>query len=736
MDFDSEEFAPFDSVPPRLMQLITALRGAGHEGRTASYLKRSANGYGQYTVPESFQRTLDRDIRDLAAVGVFVEKVNFPDGVRYRLKGNSAGHNIRFTAEEWALIQVATSMLLQPDLRAQVANMSMKLAPAAVGSDQFHAIRNASYLIPDSILLSADEHANLFDAVGKHPVQFLYQPNSATDWTERQMEPWGWEVKDGRTYLIGWDTDRDAVRAFRAPHIDDLQVRTDLTVTQPVPSSHELAALVTESLRRNTVDHEDAELSVPLRLVSAFAKWLSDDNLPTHADIVADGERLVPLKVSGANPDELLRTICEFQPDVTVQSPESLKDQVRKRFTGILADLDEETPIGGGEVVTGQMVRSYLANVMEDSAPQSAEVAPNEVLQLWALIEILENEATEEPIAFTELTRRLGVTRSELTKLLEMMDQVGSAEGTGIGVKAGDLLLDAHTYSYIESAEGVRLTQSLHGFWRPLAAGEGTWETSRQGFRELSHLRPDEIGLTLIALKHLRSAPALYGDVQSLGSAISKLESLVGIEPSDTAVAAPAASNPIHHAIDQALQQNKALRFTYHGETRNTVTERLVDPVRAILKDGRPFLVAIDRKVHDQTQDVAQSRRTFFLDRMSDIEVSSARRRRYEDIDVDANDPGNIRDVEQWAELLVVKDLWWVADYTDMELVFDDSERAWGYLPLFDIAWAARFIQAYGPGIQVVGPHELREVLRNQVAKTLSQLECDPADTAPSSGDN
>ena len=722
MDFDAEEFAPFQSEPPRLMQLITALRGAGPEGRTAAYLKHSTNGYGQYDVHESFLRALDRDISRLAAVGVEVEKVSYPDGMHFRLREKNDLRKLKFTAEEWAIIQVATSMLLQPDLRKQVANMSMKLAPAAAGSSGLTAIRNASYLIPDSILLSAEEHADLVAAIGKHPVQFLYQPNSATDWVERQLEPWGWEVKDGRTYLLGWDTDRQAVRTFRARRIDDLQVRYDLTVKQPVPSSQELANLVTESLRRFTVETGAAQLSVPLSLVPAFSDWLVDDQIPPHSEILADGNRRLELNITGANPDELLRRICEFCPDIDVLGPPEVKDQVRQRFTGILADLDAACPVGGAEVVTGKMVRSYLANVRSEVDTHSTEVAPSEVLQLWALIEILENEATEKPIAVTELTRRLGVNRTELGLLLEKMDQVGSANGTGIGVKEGDLLLEAHTYSYVETAEGIRLTQSLTDFWQP--DSDQPWKRNKlsNSFRETTQLSPDEIGLTLIALKHLRAAPELYGGIAALDSAISKLESLVGIDAPDSEPSISREADPTHAAIEKALQQNKALRFTYHGQTRNTVTERLVDPIRAVLKDGRPFLVAIDRKVHDQTQDASAARRTFFLDRISNPQVSSARRRHYDDIVVDLNDPEDIRNVEQWAEFLVDNSLWWVADYTELELVFDDSERAWGYLPLFDLAWGARFVQSYGPGIQVVGPNDLREVLRQQVKETLHKL--------------
>ena len=54
----------------------------------------------------------------------------------------------------------------------------------------------------------------------------------------RTVEPWGLSSKRGHWYVVGWDRDRDAVRAFRADRIEgDVKVGHDRRVRRPPTDS-------------------------------------------------------------------------------------------------------------------------------------------------------------------------------------------------------------------------------------------------------------------------------------------------------------------------------------------------------------------------------------------------------------------------------------------------------------------------------------------------------------------
>ncbi|WP_244248396.1 WYL domain-containing protein [Corynebacterium matruchotii] len=88
-------------------------------------------------------------------------------------------------------------------------------------------------------------------------MSFYYQRTSASDYTERWMDPWGIVTNRDRLYLVGHDLDRDAPRSFRITRISELEIlNPETTDLEPYGPFHEpppdtnLQQLVINQLRQ------------------------------------------------------------------------------------------------------------------------------------------------------------------------------------------------------------------------------------------------------------------------------------------------------------------------------------------------------------------------------------------------------------------------------------------------------------------------------------------------------
>lgn len=129
-------------------------------------------------------------------------------------------------------------------------------------------------------------------------------------------------------------------------------------------------------------------------------------------------------------------------------------------------------------------------------------------------------------------------------------------------------------------------------------------------------LAPHEALTLLVALRALAGLSGLRDrDREALGRVTAKLEDAAG----DAAQAAAnvkvefEAEESAFATIDRALAEKRALRLNYYVPRRDEVTERLVDPVRLLLVEGRPYLLAWCR--------AAEDRRLFRLDRVVAAEL-------------------------------------------------------------------------------------------------------------------
>src|SRR6476646_1436291 len=176
--------------------------------RTREEYVREIAGYPAQT--EANRRAFERDKEFLRGMGVPITMETIGDGndVGYRVRPEDyCLPDLGLTADETAALRVAVSAISLGDGSGQGALMKL----GGVG-DQASA--------PIASLPIAPALATLFDAFRRRAVvTFSYRAETRT------VEPWGLSSKRGHWYVVGFDRDRGAVRAFRADRIDgDVEV--------------------------------------------------------------------------------------------------------------------------------------------------------------------------------------------------------------------------------------------------------------------------------------------------------------------------------------------------------------------------------------------------------------------------------------------------------------------------------------------------------------------------------
>jgi proteasome accessory factor C len=216
-------------------------------------------------------------------------------------------------------------------------------------------------------------------------------------------------------------------------------------------------------------------------------------------------------------------------------------------------------------------------------------------------------------------------------------------------------------------------------------------------------LTGDEATALLVAARALADVPGLQ-ERDALDRAIAKLAEAapapaavdVALEPEDEALA----------TLRAALDGHRRLHLRYMVETRDEVTERDVDPMRLLSREGRWYLEGWCRR--------AEAVRLFRLDRVVEATL----------LDLPAEPPPQAapRDLEDGLfrpgpdDLRIVLELApqarWVADHYPAE---DITELADGWLRMTlrtpDPGWLVRLLLQLGPSARVLEPSSLAERL-------------------------
>lgn len=240
--------------------------------------------------------------------------------------------------------------------------------------------------------------------------------------------------------------------------------------------------------------------------------------------------------------------------------------------------------------------------------------------------------------------------------------------------------------------------------------------------RPLKLTSPEATGL-LVALRALADIPGVV-DPEAARSAIAKIAAAAGAAGHDVkgAVAAVDEPAPIESraaaAVRTAVQYKHALAIDYYSASHDTLTSRIVDPIRVLLVGGHSYLEAWSRE--------AEGVRLFRFDRIVDATELDEPAAPPEPA-VQAPPDTSLFDGDPSlpsARLLVAPSASWMFEYYPMrdvrELPDGSCEAVMTYA---SEDWMTRLVLGFGAAVHVVEPESLARRVRDAAAAAMRSYE-------------
>ena len=235
-------------------------------------------------------------------------------------------------------------------------------------------------------------------------------------------------------------------------------------------------------------------------------------------------------------------------------------------------------------------------------------------------------------------------------------------------------------------------------------------------------LTADEALALIVALRALGETPGVDG--AAVSRALAKVESAAGEagrSAKQVAVTGGYEDTGIAARVRGALERGRALRIVYYTAGRDATSERVIDPMRLLLVDGRGYLEAWCRR--------AEAVRMFRLDRideLTELEEPSVPAR-----GLPAASDGGFRFADgavfepppdsPLVTLRVGLGSRWITEYYPCEEVRAEPGGTWQVvLKASDLEWARRLVMGLGEDAEVVGPAELVELVRSEARAALA----------------
>ena len=230
---------------------------------------------------------------------------------------------------------------------------------------------------------------------------------------------------------------------------------------------------------------------------------------------------------------------------------------------------------------------------------------------------------------------------------------------------------------------------------------------------------PEATGL-LVALRALADIPGVV-DPQSARSAIAKIEAAAGAagHALEAAVDEPApVENRAAAAVRAAIHDNRALTIDYYAASHDTLSTRIVDPIRIVLVGGHSYLEAWSRE--------AEGVRLFRFDRIVEAAVLDEPSAPPEPV-LQAPPDTSLFDADPAlpsATLRLAPVASWMFEYYPMRLLRDlpggYCEAAMTYA---SEEWMARQVLGLGSAVRVLGPESLANRVRDAAAAALESYQ-------------
>ncbi|ORV12594.1 helix-turn-helix transcriptional regulator [Mycobacterium celatum] len=246
-------------------------------------------------------------------------------------------------------------------------------------------------------------------------------------------------------------------------------------------------------------------------------------------------------------------------------------------------------------------------------------------------------------------------------------------------------------------------------------SGDTIEVTFSAGVDKPLRLSSPEATVLLVALRALADIPGVV-DPEAARSAIAKIETAAGVAARGSgAVDEPApAESEAAAAVRTAVRTKRALTIDYYAASHDTLSTRVVDPIRVVLVGDHSYLEAWSRE--------AEGVRLFRFDRIVDAQVldepsappqpALAAPPDTSLFDADPSLPS--------ATLRLAPSASWMFDYYPMRLL---RELPDGYceaaMTYASDDWMTRLVLGLGPAVRVLAPEALAQRVRDAAAAAL-----------------
>jgi proteasome accessory factor B len=311
----------------RLLNLVICLLST-RSWLTKEQIRSAVPQYAECATSEAFDRMFERDKEDLRELGIPIvtgtHSAWFEDEQGYRIdRGAYALPDVAFTAEELAVLGLASRVWQQASLAGPAARALVKLKALGVETDEDSLVG-----VEPRVRAAEPAFEPLYAATrDRAPVTFAYRSPGGPAMT-RHLEPWVLMSRGGHWYVVGHDRDRRARRSFRLSRIEGGVRRIGPADAYEVPADLDPAELVAPAPEAR--DERSAVLRVrATRAVLLRQRALATDPAPE------DGWDLV--RVAVRDVAELAHEVAGYGPDVVALEPPDLRAAVVRVLTAALA---------------------------------------------------------------------------------------------------------------------------------------------------------------------------------------------------------------------------------------------------------------------------------------------------------------------------------------------------------------------------------------------------------------
>ena len=220
--------------------------------------------------------------------------------------------------------------------------------------------------------------------------------------------------------------------------------------------------------------------------------------------------------------------------------------------------------------------------------------------------------------------------------------------------------------------------------------------------RQFSETEAVIINLGLNLLKNSSSNPDQHKTIDALISKLSKKFLAVNQTTLDD-ISKPAC----FEEISQAINSNSIVQFKYMSLASDTLTNRKVQPVQIVLKNGKYYLTAIDQ--------VLKSERTFRIDLISNLQV------------IEESERGTTSTKSDNKEIkfeIITKDRIFSEKYRELFSKIDQSGDDFHiHGQITNMEWMLRWILSYGPAVKLINPQNLCGIIVGRAQATLDNYQ-------------